>query len=589
MSDNFLDSFPNTDDRPSDLFSDSLSLNTRRAASNNNTQIEGVENEPASPFTRARALVEDSSYIENSAVSASVTDDAYKIGAGVQSPPPMPELFSNQINNVPTQLYDLVSEISRTTLFEALKKVTIDGAPPQISNGAIDFPLNNNNKNTDLYVGGSFFNTPNYGVQGISVVDTTNTPTVTADGGDKIIQDLVSRLNTLEQLANQNNTEDGGLRNRTSGVVLDREPELVSRAKVIDTKDSDLVMENPLPNTVTGSVTTGQHLKDLSELNIPDSRDLKDLSELGKDNPRYSKDSAELDNPNPNPNVLEDPSKIANLKSGDLRNTPEPIEIKNDRSIDVYTEDSSKLSNSESVVLKKPPESLEIQNDGPIDANTRESFLAHINKMREQLTQISKRLSYELPEIELGEDGEVEGEEDVSESKDTESEEPEDPSELANPKSKALKDSSELANPKSRALKDSSETANPRSRPLEKNSTNESDKKSIDKNIEDAQKEGEQMEAKEVGGVFPVLMRRGNYSTPMVAFLMSSGVDDVKDKSEIFKALQGEGNGGSFSTNEYWYPDVYPAMPTDSNVYLLGVVGGSSPKLFWAKTDTCSL
>jgi len=153
---------------------------------------------------------------------------------------------------------------------------------------------------------------------------------------------------------------------------------------------------------------------------------------------------------------------------------------------------------------------------------------------------------------------------------------------VANPNARPVGDrDSDTANPNARPLRDrDSDTANTKAKPVSNDREIMASRLTPSAAPVEAAKEGVQ--------TIPVLMRRADLKQPMIAYIFGKGYENVSESenNKLFNSISG--TQASYGTEEYWYPDVFPPIPSDSNVYILGVVGGSSPNLFWAKTDTCS-
>jgi hypothetical protein len=499
VSENTLDSFPNEDNRPFDLLSDNLASNDRRDPLNSLSQINSTNSTNSADST-------------SQPLSSGALNNTNLLGFDVERPknntfeggtfaPPMPDFLGNQNNgNVSPQLYDTIADISRVTILDTFKKVTIDGVVPQISSSTIDFSLNNTPRSSDITNVGTSF----------SASDNLSTP---IPAGNKAVDGNDFFINTLKQ------------QNQTIEVLLKRlgslEEIFIPPESAEETDDNDYV-----------------------EKNIKDAKSLM-------------------------ARILYDPeTKI---------NTPQNKTTTNNIGKDV------ELGTTTSETYKPTTQNVSTKLSGDVVQEIKE-LSKEQNKNIEGIKYAPNKITPDLPETANPESVAID---DSSETANPNSRALEDSSETANPNSRELKDSSETANPNSRALKDSSETANPNSRPLKKDDGDGRKEKGEGSDKKDVKDEGTQLDAKEIASAFPIKMRRADLKDPVIAFMMSAGMDDINNGADnnLFKPQNGTSH---FTTNEYWYPDVFPKMPTNNGIFVLGVnIQGETPDLLWIKTDQC--
>ena len=502
MSENTLDSFPNEDNRPFDLLSDNLASNDRRDPLNSLSQINSTNSTNSADST-------------SQPLSSGALNNTNLLGFDVERPknntfeggtfaPPMPDFLGNQNNGyVSPQLYDTIADISRVTILDTFKKVTIDGVVPQISSSTIDFSLNTTPRSSDITNVGTSF----------SASDNLSTP---IPAGNKAVDGNDFFINTLKQ------------QNQTIEVLLKRlgslEEIFIPPESAEETDDNDYV-----------------------EKNIKDAKSLM-------------------------ARILYDPeTKI---------NTPQTKTTTNNIGKDV------ELGTTTSETYKSTTQNVSTKLSGDVVQEIKE-LSKEQNKNIEGIKYAPNKITPDLPETANPESVAID---DSSETANPNSKALEDSSETANPNSRALKDSSETANPNSRALKDSSETANPNSRPLKKDDADGQKEGGGGSDKKDVKDEGTQIDAKEVASAFPVKMRRADLKDPVIAFMMSAGIDDIDDNAgnNLFKPQNGT---SPFTTMEYWYPDVFPKMPSTKGVYGLGVElkeDDGVPELKWLEIEDCS-
>ena len=155
-------------------------------------------------------------------------------------------------------------------------------------------------------------------------------------------------------------------------------------------------------------------------------------------------------------------------------------------------------------------------------------------------------------------------------------------SDTANPDARPVRDrDSDTANPNARPLRDrDSDTANPNARPVGRDRENNASRLTPSISPVEASKEAVQ--------TIPVLMRRADLEEPMVAYILGKGYEGITDSTDnkLFKSLSGSQT--SFSTEEYWYPDVFPKFPESNGLYVLGIsVSGTSVDFNWVETEQC--
>ena len=156
MSENTLDSFPNEDNRPFDLLSDNLSSNDRRDPLHSLSQINSTSSTNSADGTKQ--LLSSEALNTTSVSVFDIGEFKNNTFEGATFAPPMPDFLGNQNSGyVSPQLYDTIADISRVTILDTFKKVTIDGVVPQISNSTIDFSLNNTPRSSDVTNVGSSF------------------------------------------------------------------------------------------------------------------------------------------------------------------------------------------------------------------------------------------------------------------------------------------------------------------------------------------------------------------------------------------------------------------------------------------------
>jgi hypothetical protein len=507
VSENTLDSFPNEDNRPFDLLSDNLSSNDRRDPLHSLSQINSTSSTNSADGTKQ--LLSSEALNTTSVSVFDIGEFKNNTFEGATFAPPMPDFLGNQNSGyVSPQLYDTIADISRVTILDTFKKVTIDGVVPQISNSTIDFSLNNTPRSSDVTnVGSSFSASSNLNTPVPVDNRTINNNDFFIDAfkqQSQIIENLTRRLTDLEEAfiptESAQETDDSVSVEETQGTVdkaksvvtliLDK-PETKIGAPQTETTTTSNIGKDVKLGTTADEITKSTTQKVTTKLSDNDVKEIKELS----------KEQSTKDSPN--------------------KTTPDLPETANPESI--VLEDSSETANPESIVL-----------------------------------------------------------EDSSETANPESRALEDSSDTANPNSRALKDSSETANPNSRALKDSSETANPNSRPLKKD-----DKKDSNGKEKDPEQEGQQLDAKETGMVFPIIMSRADYKEHTVAYVTATGQQDINIQSgHLFQTLSGSEN---YPTDEYWYPNVFPKFPTTKGLYILGIdiQDQNNRELKWVPTQSC--
>ena len=479
MSENTLDSFPNEDNRPFDLLSDNLSSNDRRDPLHSLSQINSTSSTNSADGTKQ--LLSSEALNTTSVSVFDIGEFKNNTFEGATFAPPMPDFWGNQNSGyVSPQLYDTIADISRVTILDTFKKVTIDGVVPQISNSTIDFSLNNTPRSSDITnVGSSFSASSNLNTPVPVDNRTINNNDFFIDAfkqQSQIIENLTRRLTDLEEAftptESAQETDDSVSVEETQGTVdkaksvvtliLDK-PETEIGAPQTETTTTSNIGKDVKLGTTADEITKSTTQKVTTKLSDNDVKEIKELS----------KEQSTKDSPN--------------------KTTP----------------DLPETANPESIVL-------------------------------------------------------------------------EDSSETANPESRALEDSSDTANPNSRALKDSSETANPNSRPLKKD-----DKKDSNGKEKDPEQEGQQLDAKETGMVFPIIMSRADYKEHTVAYVTATGQQDINIQSgHLFQTLSGSEN---YPTDEYWYPNVFPKFPTTKGLYILGIniQNENSRELQWVPTQSC--
>jgi hypothetical protein len=479
VSENTLDSFPNEDNRPFDLLSDNLSSNDRRDPLHSLSQINSTSSTNSADGTKQ--LLSSEALNTTSVSVFDIGEFKNNTFEGATFAPPMPDFWGNQNSGyVSPQLYDTIADISRVTILDTFKKVTIDGVVPQISNSTIDFSLNNTPRSSDITnVGSSFSASSNLNTPVPVDNRTINNNDFFIDAfkqQSQIIENLTRRLTDLEEAftptESAQETDDSVSVEETQGTVdkaksvvtliLDK-PETEIGAPQTETTTTSNIGKDVKLGTTADEITKSTTQKVTTKLSDNDVKEIKELS----------KEQSTKDSPN--------------------KTTP----------------DLPETANPESIVL-------------------------------------------------------------------------EDSSETANPESRALEDSSDTANPNSRALKDSSETANPNSRPLKKD-----DKKDSNGKEKDPEQEGQQLDAKETGMVFPIIMSRADYKEHTVAYVTATGQQDINIQSgHLFQTLSGSEN---YPTDEYWYPNVFPKFPTTKGLYILGIniQNENSRELQWVPTQSC--
>jgi hypothetical protein len=94
--------------------------------------------------------------------------------------------------------------------------------------------------------------------------------------------------------------------------------------------------------------------------------------------------------------------------------------------------------------------------------------------------------------------------------------------------------------------------------------------------------------SKEVVQTMPVLMRRADVKQPMVAYIMGKGFEEINDDNGGWLFQDLTGSQANYPVEEYWYPDVFPNMPNEDGLYLLGVtIESDKPQLSWVRSDVC--
>ena len=153
---------------------------------------------------------------------------------------------------------------------------------------------------------------------------------------------------------------------------------------------------------------------------------------------------------------------------------------------------------------------------------------------------------------------------------------------VINPNSRPVRDrDSDTANPNSRPVRDrDSDTANPNSRPVTKDRELRASRLTPSISPVEA--------SKEVVQTMPVLMRRADVKQPMVAYIMGKGFEEINDDNGGWLFQDLTGSQTNYPPEEYWYPDVFPNMPTEDGLYLLGVtIESDKPQLSWVRSDVC--